>query len=217
MITMQVFLHLDQYLAGLISSYGVWIYVLLFLVIFCETGVVVMPFLPGDSLLFVAGALIAGPSGQLAGLNIHLLVFLLLIAAILGDSLNYTIGRRAGSQLFNNPRSKIFRRDHLERTKAFYERHGGKTIIIGRFLPIIRTFAPFVAGIAKMNYGQFLLFNVVGAIAWITSFTYLGYWVGNIEWVKKNLNILLFAIIFITISPAVYTFIKERWGRRKSV
>lgn len=217
MISMQIFLHLDQYLAGAVSNYGMWIYVFLFLVIFCETGLVVMPFLPGDSLLFIAGAVTASNSGQMAGLNIHLLVGLLLIAAILGDSLNYTIGRRAGNRLFSNPNSKIFRQDHLLKTQAFYLKHGGKTIIIGRFLPIIRTFAPFVAGIAEMSYPRFILFNIVGAMAWILSLTYLGYWVGNIEWVKKYLNILVIAIVLISLLPIVITFIRQRYSKNKLV
>lgn len=216
MITMQIFLHLDQYLAGLVSNYGIWVYVFLFLVIFCETGLVVMPFLPGDSLLFIAGAVTAGVAGQAAGLNIHMLVGLLLIAAILGDSVNYTIGRRAGHRLFANPNSKIFRQDHLQKTQAFYAKHGGKTIIIGRFMPIIRTFAPFVAGIAEMSYARFILFNIVGAFAWILSFTYLGYLVGNIEWVKKYLNVLVLAILLISISPAVISYLRQRRGKKKN-
>lgn len=217
MISMQIFLHLDQYLAGVVSNYGMWIYVFLFLVIFCETGLVVMPFLPGDSLLFIAGAVTASSSGQMAGLNIHILVGILLIAAILGDSLNYTIGRRAGNRLFSNPNSTIFRQDHLLKTQAFYLKHGGTTIIIGRFLPIIRTFAPFVAGIAEMSYARFILFNIVGAMAWILSLTYLGYWVGNIEWVKKYLNVLVIAIILISLLPIVITFIRQRYSKNKPV
>lgn len=214
MILLQVFLHLDQHLAALIADYGMWVYVFLFLIIFCETGLIVVPFLPGDSLLFVAGALAATPAGREAGLDIHLLVALLWLAAVAGDSLNYTIGRKAGNRLFSNPDSRIFRRDHLDRTHAFYDRHGGKTIIIARFIPIIRTFAPFVAGIAEMHYPRFFLFNIVGAFIWITFFSYTGYFIGNIEWVKKYLSVLIILIIFISICPAIIAFIRQK--RRKS-
>jgi membrane-associated protein len=215
MILMQIFLHLDQHLAGLVASYGIWIYACLFLVIFCETGLIIMPFLPGDSLLFVAGALTASAAGQTAGLNIHTLVVLLSIAAVLGDSVNYTIGRKLGHKLFSNPQSKIFRQDHLARTEAFYQRHGGKTIIIARFTPIIRTFAPFVAGIGEMHYPRFFLFNFIGALVWVVSFAYAGYFLGNIEWVKHYLNVLIIAIIVISFSPAIIAMIRRKWGKPK--
>jgi membrane-associated protein len=213
MIAMQIFLHLDQHLVGLITHYGLWIYTFLFLVIFCETGLIIMPFLPGDSLLFIAGAITAGAAGQAAGLNIHLLVLLLCIAAILGDSVNYTIGRQLGYKLFTRSNSKLFRQDYLDRTRAFYEKHGSKTIIIARFIPIIRTFAPFIAGIAQMHYMRFFIFNVIGAVIWIVSFAYAGYFLGNIDWVKKYLNVLIIAIIIISITPAIIAFIRSRVKR----
>ena len=216
MILMQIFLHLDQHLTSLVASYGIWIYACLFLVIFCETGLIIMPFLPGDSLLFVAGALTATAAGQAAGLNIHLLVLLLIIAAVLGDSVNYTIGCKLGHQLFSNPHSKIFRRDHLARTEAFYHRHGGKTIIIARFMPIIRTFAPFVAGIADMRYARFFLFNIIGACVWVVSFAYAGHFLGNIEWVKQYLNVLIIVIIVVSFLPAIIALIRRKWGKSET-
>ena len=210
MMLMDIFLHLDDHLISLVSNYGMWVYGFLFLVIFCETGLIVMPFLPGDSLLFVAGTMAAGTASKAAGIDVHVLVFILVAAAILGDSVNYTIGRKMGYRLFAKPDSKIFRRDYLEYTQAFYARHGGKTVIIARFAPIIRTFAPFVAGVAQMHYTRFLLFNVIGAIIWITSFTYAGYFVGNIDWVKQYLNVMIIGIIIISLSPAVIAVVRRR-------
>ncbi|MCX9457921.1 DedA family protein, partial [Vibrio cholerae] len=172
-------LHIDVHLAAMVATYGIWIYAILFLIVFCETGLVVTPFLPGDSLLFVAGTLAA--TGQM---NPHTLVALLIVAAILGDAVNYSIGRLFGQRLFSNPQSRIFRQAYLERTHAFYERHGGKTIILARFVPIVRTFAPFVAGMGKMSYRHFALFNVTGGIVWVTAFVYAGYWFGNMPVVK---------------------------------
>ena len=165
-----IILHLDVYLDMLVRNYGVWIYAILFLVIFCETGLVVMPFLPGDSLLFIAGAVAAG-----GGMDPVLLGALLMLAAILGDSTNYVIGRTAGERLFSNPDSKIFRRDYLQKTHDFYERHGGKTVTMARFLPIFRTFAPFVAGVARMFYPRFFMFSVFGTILWVGGLVTLGY------------------------------------------
>lgn len=211
MIIMQIFLHLDQHLVELVSQHGGWVYAFLFLVIFCETGLVVMPFLPGDSLLFIAGAVTAGIVGPAAEMNVHILVLWLTLAAVLGDSVNYKLGRTMGAKLFANPHSKIFRQDHLNYTQNFYQRHGGKTVIIARFAPIIRTFAPFVAGIAHMHYPRFLLFNIVGAILWITSFVYAGYFLGNIDWVKKYLNVLIIAILIISISPPLIAIIRQKW------
>ena len=198
-------LHIDRHLAELTAAYGPWIYGILFLIIFCETGLVVTPFLPGDSLLFVAGAIATQDA-----MNIHLMVILLIIAAILGDAVNYSIGRFFGVRLFANPDSKIFRRRHLEITQTFYARHGGKTIILARFVPIVRTFAPFVAGIGHMPYRRFAAYNVVGAIAWVTLFSYAGYFFGNLPMVQSNLHYLIVAIIFVSILPGVIEILRHR-------
>ncbi|MFC4159496.1 DedA family protein [Chitinimonas lacunae] len=205
---LDLFFHLDRLLAQLASDYGVWLYPLLFAVIFCETGLVVMPFLPGDSLLFVAGALAAQPGNEL---NVHLLALLLLIAAISGDALNYLIGRRIGMRLFANPQSRIFRREYLDRTHAFYERHGGKTIVFARFVPIVRTFAPFVAGVGEMQYSRFFAYNVIGALAWVVGFLYAGYLFGNLPLVRDNLSKLILLIIVLSILPGVI----EIWRQRR--
>ena len=204
-------LHVDKHLAAFVQAYGPWVYALLFLIVFTETGVVVMPFLPGDSLLFAAGALTVGTS-----INVHLLVVLLIVAAILGDAVNYTVGRFFGERLFANPDSKIFRRDYLERTQQFYVRHGGATIIIARFVPIIRTFAPFVAGMGKMPYDRFALFNVVGAVLWVTSFTYLGHFFGNMPVVKENFTLLIFGIIVMSVMPIVIEVGRHWLARSKA-
>lgn len=204
-------LHIDQHLAALSAEYGVWIYAILFLIVFCETGLVVTPFLPGDSLLFAAGGIAA-----VGGMNIHLMVLLLLIAAILGDAVNFAIGKYFGAKLFANPDSKIFRRSYLEKTHAFYEKHGGKTIIIARFVPIVRTFAPFVAGMGDMHYGTFIRYNIIGAIAWVVSFSYAGYFFANIPVVKNNLGLVLGAIIVISILPAVIEVVRAKMAAKKS-
>ncbi|AMR64858.1 DedA family protein [Aquipseudomonas alcaligenes] len=198
-------LHIDRHLAELTAAYGPWIYGILFLIIFCETGLVVTPFLPGDSLLFVAGAIATQDA-----MNIHLMVILLIIAAILGDAVNYSIGRFFGVRLFANPDSKIFRRRHLEITQTFYARHGGKTIILARFVPIVRTFAPFVAGMGHMPYRRFAAYNVVGAILWVTLFSYAGYFFGNLPMVQSNLHYLIVAIIFVSILPGVIEILRHR-------
>ena len=198
-------LHIDRHLAELTAAYGPWIYGILFLIIFCETGLVVTPFLPGDSLLFVAGAIATQDA-----MNIHLMVILLIIAAILGDAVNYSIGRFFGVRLFANPDSKIFRRRHLEITQTFYARHGGKTIILARFVPIVRTFAPFVAGMGHMPYRRFAAYNVVGAIAWVTLFSYAGYFFCNLPMVQSNLHYLIVAIIFVSILPGVIEILRHR-------
>jgi membrane-associated protein len=203
-------LALDQTLAQLAAQYGPWLYGMLFLVIFAETGLVVFPFLPGDSILFIAGTIVA-----VAGLHIHILVAVLIIAAILGDSVNYGVGHYVGPRVFHEPDSRWFKREYLLRTKAFYDKYGGVTIIIGRFVPIIRTFAPFLAGVAGMTYARFLSYNVVGAIAWISSLVYAGYLFGNIPWVKDNLSFIVVAIVVVSLIPAVSTYIKERRERRK--
>ncbi|MEN3260601.1 DedA family protein [Sodalis endosymbiont of Spalangia cameroni] len=201
-------LHIDVHLAELVAQYGVWVYAFLFLILFCETGLVVTPFLPGDSLLFVAGALAALPSN---GLDIHVMVLLMVLAAIAGDAVNYTIGRLFGEKLFSRPDSKIFRRSYLEKTHQFYARHGGKTIILARFVPIVRTFAPFVAGMGHMRYRHFALYNVAGGLLWVLLFSYAGYFFGNMPMVQQNLKWLIVAIILLSVLPGVV----EVWRQRR--
>ena len=203
-------LHIDQHLTALSAQYGMWIYAILFLIIFCETGLVATPFLPGDSLLFAAGGIAA-----VGGMHIHIMVLILLIAAILGDAVNFMIGKYFGAKLFSNPDSKIFRRAYLEKTHAFYEKHGGKTIIIARFVPIVRTFAPFVAGMGDMHYGRFIRYNIIGAMAWVLLFSYLGYFFANIPLVKNNLGLVLGAIIVISILPAVIEIVRAKYAAKK--
>ena len=200
---------LDQTLGGLAAQYGHWLYLILFLIIFAETGLVVFPFLPGDSILFIAGTMVATTD-----LNIHLLAVVLIAAAILGDSVNYAIGHYIGPRVFDRPDSRWFKQDHLRRTQAFYDRYGGVTIIIARFVPIIRTFAPFLAGVAGMSYHRFLSYNVVGGVAWIVSLVYAGYLFGNIPWVKQNLTLIVIGIVVVSLVPAVSTFLRERREHR---
>ena len=206
-----IILHLDVYLDMLVRDYGVWIYAILFLVIFCETGLVVMPFLPGDSLLFIAGAVAAG-----GGMDPVLLGGLLMLAAIMGDSTNYVIGRTVGERLFSNPNSKIFRRDYLQKTHDFYERHGGKTVTMARFLPIFRTFAPFVAGVARMFYPRFFMFSVLGTILWVGGLVTLGYFFGNVPFIKTNLSLLVVGIILLSLVPMIIGVVRSRMGRNPS-
>ena len=205
---LDLILHLDTYLDLLVNNYGPWIYAILFMVIFCETGLVVMPFLPGDSLLFIAGAVAAG-----GGMDPVLLGGLLMLAAILGDSINYVIGRTAGERLFRNPNSKIFRRDYLQQTHDFYERHGGKTVTLARFLPILRTFAPFVAGIAHMPYLRFFGFSVAGTILWVGGLVTLGYFFGNVPFIKTNLSLMIVAIILLSLLPVIIGIVRGRMNR----
>jgi membrane-associated protein len=200
-----IFLHLDVYLAQLVGAYGTWVYAILFAVIFCETGLVVTPFLPGDSLLFVAGTIAAT-----GGMDLSVLIGTLMAAAILGDSCNYFIGRFVGEKLFANPDSKIFRRDYLERTHAFYDRHGGKTVTMARFVPIVRTFAPFVAGVGEMPYLRFLAFSVFGTVLWVGGLTTLGYLFGNVEFIKKNLSMVLIGIVALSFMPAGIEYLRAR-------
>ena len=202
-------MHIDVHLAELVSVYGVWIYAILFLIIFCETGLVVTPFLPGDSLLFVAGALAALPGNPM---NVHLIVLSLIIAAIIGDASNYLIGRFFGEKLFSNPKSRIFKQSYLEKTHHFYEKHGGKTIIIARFVPIVRTFAPFVAGMGHMSYRHFAAFNVVGGILWVALFSYAGFFFGGLDIVQRNLKLLIVLIIVISIIPAVVEVLRNKYA-----
>ena len=196
---------LDETLASIAAEYGPWIYALLFAIIFAETGLVVTPFLPGDSILFVAGAVVAS-----ADLNVHFLVGLLIVAAVLGDSVNYSIGHYIGPRVFQKPDSRWFKQDHLRRTQAFYDKYGGVTIIIGRFVPIVRTFAPFLAGVAGMSYRRFFAFNVVGGILWVASLVYAGYVFGNIPWVKDNLTWIVIGIVVVSLIPVATTYFKER-------
>ncbi|MFC3627186.1 DedA family protein [Vogesella amnigena] len=203
-------LHIDVHLAQLVANYGPWVYLILFLIVFCETGLVVTPFLPGDSLLFVAGALAA-----MGEMNVHLLVVLLIIAAILGDGCNYTIGRRVGLRLFNRfPR--LLKQEYLDKTHAFYDKHGGKTIIFARFVPIVRTFAPFVAGIGRMDYRQFLSYNVIGGVLWVVGFSYAGYFFGNLPLVRKNLEFLIFGIIIVSMLPGIIEVIRHKRAAGKA-
>lgn len=205
----QVLVHLDQHLFEFSRQYGVWIYGLLFLIIFCETGLVVTPFLPGDSLLFVAGA-VAG----IGAMNVHLLVALLILAAVLGDNTNYWIGRFIGPRVFRRDDTWFFKRSYVDRANAFFEKHGGKTLIIARFLPIVRTYVPFVAGIGKMPYQRFLPFDILGGIIWITSLTYAGYIFGNIPWVKQNLTLVILGIIFLSLLPGAIETLRHRAATR---
>lgn len=200
-----------MHLAELVAQYGVWVYAILFLILFCETGLVVTPFLPGDSLLFVAGALSALPTNDL---NVHLMVLLMVIAAIVGDAVNYTIGRLFGEKLFSNPNSKIFRRSYLDKTHSFYERHGGKTII-GALCADGRTFAPFVAGMGHMSYRHFAAYNVVGALLWVLLFTYAGYLFGDLPVVQENLKLLIVAIIVLSVLPGVIEIIRHKRAAAK--
>jgi membrane-associated protein len=204
-------LHVDEHLAELVGNYGTWIYAILFLIVFCETGLVVTPFLPGDSLLFVAGALAALPSNDL---NIWLLILIVACAAIIGDTVNFEIGKFFGEKLFSNPDSKIFKQSYLEKTHRFYEKHGGKTIILARFVPIVRTFAPFVAGMGRMSYKYFISYNVTGGICWVSIFLLLGYFVGNIPWIQKNISLLVIVIVVISILPAVFEVIREKMKKK---
>lgn len=203
-------LHIDAHLAEFIRDYGYWIYAILFLIIFVETGVVVMPFLPGDSLLFAAGMLAAMPENNL---NVWLIIALLLIAAILGDSLNYSIGKRFGIKV---TKIKIFGKQfvqpkHIDKTHAFYEKYGSKTIVIARFVPIVRTLAPFVAGVGRMNYGTFISYNIIGGVIWVVGITLSGYWLGRNEWVQDNFSKIVLGIIFVSVLPIVYEVIKEKY------
>lgn len=206
-------LHIDKHLVEIVNNYQTWTYLILFLIIFVETGVVVMPFLPGDSLLFAAGMLAAQPND----LNIWLMVFLLLIAAITGDSLNYSIGKRFGMGI---TRFKIFGKqvvkpEQIEKTHAFYEKYGSKTIVIARFVPIVRTLAPFVGGIGKMHYGTFLTYNVVGAFLWVVGITFAGYFLGNIPLIRDNFSKVVLLIIVISVLPIVFEVVKEKLKSKK--
>ena len=200
-----VFLHLDKYLGAVIQSYGAWTYLILFLIIFCETGLVVTPVLPGDSLLFAVGTFAA-----MQYLDIYKIWPLLAFAAVLGDNTNYAIGNFIGPKVFHYENSRIFKKEYLLKTHAFYEKYGGKAIILCKYVPIVRTFAPFVAGVGAMTYPRFLMFNVVGGITWVTLILFTGYFFGNIPVIRNNFSIVVLAIIFISILPAVFEYIKHR-------
>ncbi len=202
-------IHLDRYLEVIIKTFGVWSYLILFLVIFMETGLVVTPFLPGDSLLFAAGALAA-----IGAFDVVPLVLLLMFAAILGDTTNYWIGHYIGPRVFNE-KIRFLKREYLEKTQAFYEKHGGKTILLARFVPIVRTFAPFVAGVGKMRYGYFISYNIFGGIIWVAIFIFAGFFFGNIPLVKDNFSIVIIAIVLISVMPAVFEYFKERSKTKK--
>jgi membrane-associated protein len=203
--------NLDQHLAALLQQHGAWVYLLLFVIIFSETGLVVTPFLPGDSLLFVAGALAAA-----GGMDVHLLALVLVLAAVLGNTVNYSIGYYIGPRVFHWEGSRLFNRKALDRAHAFYERHGGKTIIITRFVPILRTFAPFVAGIARMTYLRFFVYNLAGALAWVLSLLYAGYWFGNVPVVKQNLSAVILGVIVLSVMPLVFEYFRYLLNRARS-
>lgn len=202
-------LHVQDHLEGFIADYGVWVYALLFLIVFCETGLVVMPFLPGDSLLFAVGALAAQGI-----MDVRILIPLLLVAAIVGDSINYSIGKWMGQKVFVMQSGFFFRKEYLFKAQAFYEKHGGKAIILARFVPIVRTFAPFVAGVGKMGYSRFILFNVVGAVVWVLGFIGLGYLFGNLPMVKKNMEAVTLGIVFVSVLPIVWEMWKSRQEKK---
>ncbi|HEY5497212.1 MAG TPA: DedA family protein [Syntrophales bacterium] len=200
-----IFIHLDLHLIWLIQHFGVWVYLIVFMIVFCETGLVVTPFLPGDSLLFGLGALAA-----IGDLNVAWLFVLLSSAAIAGDTVNYFIGKYVGPKVFHQDTNRFLKREYLEKTRRFYEKYGGKTIVIARFVPIIRTFAPFVAGIGAMTYSKFIIYNVLGGIAWVAVFIFGGYYFGNLPIVKNNFTLVIMAIIIISVLPGVIEYFRHR-------
>lgn len=211
MFLIDFILHIDRHLQQLASEYGLWIYGILFLIVFCETGLVVLPLLPGDSLLFAAGSLASLEGSQL---NPHVLFAGLSLAGILGDSVNYWIGKTVGAKVFASQKSRFFKREYLEKTQAFYLKHGTKTIIIARFIPIIRTFAPFVAGIGTMPYRTFIVYNIVGAVLWVGTFVYAGFYFGQLPMVQQNFKLIILAIIILSITPPVIEYLKHRYKKQ---
>ena len=210
-----IILHVDKYLAALLAQYGTWIYAILFLIVFCETGLVVTPFLPGDSLLFVAGALAATSGGSF---QIEIVIGVLLAAAILGDNTNYWIGRWAGKRIltWGERHARFFNRKAFDMTHAYYEAHGGKTMLVARFMPFVRTFAPFVAGVGNMSYPRYFAFDLAGAFLWVFSLCLAGYWFGNIPWVKSNLSLIVFATIGLSLVPLFLAWLRHRLAPRAS-
>ncbi|MBI5900818.1 MAG: DedA family protein [Rhodocyclales bacterium] len=210
-----IVLHVDKYLAALLAQYGTWIYAILFLIVFCETGLVVTPFLPGDSLLFVAGALAATSDGSF---RIEIVIGVLLAAAILGDNTNYWIGRWAGTRILSwgERHARFFNRKAFDMTHAYYEAHGGKTMLVARFMPFVRTFAPFVAGVGTMSYPRYFAFDLAGAILWVFSLCLAGYWFGNIPWVKSNLSLIVFGTIGLSLMPLILAWLRHRLAPRAS-
>lgn len=206
---LDIAIHLDKHVAELVGQYGYWTYAILFVIIFSETGFVVTPFLPGDSLLFAAGTIAAT-----GALNPHVIVILLIIAGIMGDTVNYSIGHYIGPRAFTG-KYRFFKKEHLIKTHEFYERYGGKTIVIARFVPIVRSFAPFVAGIGAMTYPRFVFYNIAGAILWVTSITYAGYFFGSIPWVKNNFSVVILAIIIISVIPMIVEWVKHQIRKRR--
>ena len=213
-----IVLHVDKYLAMLLAQYGAWIYAILFLIVFCETGLVVTPFLPGDSLLFVAGALAATSANSGVGnFEIDIVIAVLLSAAILGDNTNYWIGRWAGKRILAwGETSRFFNRKAFDVTHAYYEKHGGKTMLVARFMPFVRTFAPFVAGVANMHYPRYFVFDLCGALLWVFSLCLAGYWFGNLPWVKANLSLIIFATIGLSLAPLAWAWLRQRLAAKAS-
>lgn len=206
-----IVLHLDAHLLALVQEYGMWVYAILFAIIFAETGLVIAPFLPGDSLLFVIGALCG-----MGSLELQVAMPLLILAAFMGDNTNYWIGRLLGLKLLNHASQRLIKHEHLEKTHAFYEKHGGKTVIFARFLPIIRTFAPFVAGIGTMNYRHYLIFSIIGGVSWIGSLTLAGFFFGNIPIIKNNLTLMVIGIVFVSFIPAILEYFKHLRNRKRT-
>lgn len=210
-VFLDIVLHLDTHLLALVQDYGVWVYAILFAIIFAETGLVVAPFLPGDSLLFVIGALCG-----MGSLQLEVAMPLLILAAFMGDNTNYWIGRLLGLRLLDRAGSRFIKHEHLEKTHAFYEKHGGKTVIFARFLPILRTFAPFVAGVGTMDYRQYVMYSIIGGVSWIGSLTLAGYFFGNIPVIKDNLTLMILVIVFISFVPAMIQFVRHRRQRAQA-
>lgn len=210
MFLIDFILHIDRHLHQLASEYGLWVYGIVFLIVFCETGLVVLPLLPGDSLLFAAGSLASLPDSQLSP---HLLFLGLSIAGILGDTLNYWIGKKIGPKVFASQESRFFKREYLDKTHAFYLKYGAKTIVIARFIPIIRTFAPFVAGVGEMPYRTFIFYNIIGAVIWVGSFVYAGFYFGQLPFVQTNFKLIILAIIILSIMPPVIEYLKHRFKK----
>jgi membrane-associated protein len=203
--------HLDKHLAMLVQNYGPWIYAILFAIIFCETGLVITPFLPGDSLLFIAGALAAT-----GGMDVHIVVVVLIIAAVLGDAVNYQVGAWLGPRIFKDDNARYLKKAHLDKAHAFYEKWGGAAIILARFTPFLRTYVPFVAGMSRMSYRKFALYNITGGVVWVASLTYLGYFFGNIPWVKANQGFMVIGIVIVSLIPVLIGVIKSRTSTKSA-